>query len=261
MKIHDFSKKKQANEKICMVTCYDYSAACLVAETAVDCILVGDSVAMVMHGYPDTLAATVPMMATHTKAVSKGAPKKFIVGDLPFLSYRKSRAQGVSAAQTIIQSGAHAIKLEGAKGNLKLIQHLVESGVPVMGHIGLTPQSLHQLGGFKVQGKTVDSAKQLTEDAFSLQEAGCFAIVLECVPAELATAISIELMIPTIGIGAGSGTDGQVLVWQDLLGITTGYIPKFVKSFLDGASLVKNSVNEYVSQTKAREFPNEQYSY
>lgn len=261
MKIQDFYRLKAENEKICMITCYDYSAASLLAETDIDCLLVGDSVAMVVHGFTDTLSATVPMISTHVAAVRKGAKDKFIIGDLPFLSYRKSQKESMKAVEMIMQSGANAIKLEGAKGNLTLIRHLVESGVPVMGHLGLTPQFVHQLGGFKVQGKTVDSAKQLTEDAFFLQEAGCFSIVLECVPRGIAAEISKKLLIPTIGIGAGPDTDGQVLVWQDLLGITSGHVPKFVKHFLDGSRILKNSINEYVHQTKTREFPNDQHCY
>lgn len=261
MNIHDFYQKKQANEKIAMITCYDYASARLVAETDIDCILVGDSVAMVMHGFPDTLAATVPMMSLHASAVRRGAGDKFIVVDLPFLSYRQSKRASVAAVQAIMQSGAHAIKLEGARGNVNLIKHLVESGVPVMGHLGLTPQSIHQLGGFKVQAKTVDSAKQLAEDALSLQEAGCFAVVLECVPREIASVISRQLAIPTIGIGAGPDTNGQVLVWHDLLGMTTGYVPKFVKSFVKGEELIKNSLNDYAKQIKAREFPDDRHCY
>lgn len=260
MKIHDFSQKKIAGEKISMITCYDYTAACLVSETNVDCLLVGDSVAMVMHGFSDTIAATLPMMAMHVSAVARGAKNKFIVGDLPFLSYRKSRARSVEAAQLLMQSGAHALKLEGAQGNIDLIKHLVQSGVPVMGHLGLTPQFLHQLGGYKVQGKTVDSAKQLTEDAALLQDAGCFAVVLECVPPKLAQSISKMLMIPTIGIGAGPYTDGQVLVWHDLLGMIN-HQPKFVKQFLDGATMVKKSINQYVLETQQEVFPDDTHCY
>jgi len=261
MKIQDFLQKKSTQDKIVMVTCYDYSSACLLSDTDIDCVLVGDSLAMVMHGFNDTISATLPMMSMHVSAVSRGLKNKFIVGDLPFLSYRQSQRKSVQAAQLIIQSGAHAVKLEGAKGNLKLIQHLVESGVPVMGHIGLTPQFIHQLGGYKVQGKTLDSAKQLTEDALSLQEAGCFAVVLECVPSMLAKTITHTLSVPTIGVGAGPHTDGQVLVWHDLLGMTTAHQPKFVKQFIQGAMVVKNSINQYVFETKNGDFPNDQYCY
>jgi 3-methyl-2-oxobutanoate hydroxymethyltransferase len=261
MKISDFQRKKIIKEKITMITCYDYTAAKLLADTEVDCLLVGDSVAMVMHGYQDTLSATLPMMCMHASAVRRGAGAQFIVVDLPFLSYRQSQRQTVKAVQALLQHGAAAVKLEGARGNLTMIRHLVESGVPVMGHLGLTPQFIHQLGGFKVQGKTADSANQLINDAILLQQAGCFAIVLECVPSALAATISAELVIPTIGIGAGPETDGQVLVWQDLLGMTTGYVPKFVKSFLAGETLIKNSVNDYVAATRRGEFPSDIHCY
>src|ERR1700677_3892547 len=215
MNVLDFAKKKQAAEKITMVTCYDYTSARILAQTEVDVLLVGDSLAMTMHGFKDTLCASVKMMEWHTAAVVRVAGNKFILGDLPFLSYRLSLSKSVAAAGALMRAGAHAVKLEGAKGNLKLIRHLVESGIPVMGHLGLTPQSVHTLGGWKVQGKTEESAKRLKEDAFALEEAGCFGTVLECVPTALAQELSAELAMTTIGIGAGVHTDGQVLVFQD----------------------------------------------
>ena len=217
MNIFDFHEMKKKAEKISMVTCYDYTSARILAKTTVNCLLVGDSVAMTMHGYQDTISATLDMMCLHTAAVSRGVKNKFIIGDLPFLSYRKSLNKNVSAAQALIQSGAHAVKLECAVGNVKLIRHLTDSGIPVMGHIGLTPQFIHMLGGYKIQGKSQDSALRLKEDAYCLQEAGCFALVLECIPASLAKEITQLLSIPTIGVGAGPYTDGQVLVFQDLL--------------------------------------------
>jgi 3-methyl-2-oxobutanoate hydroxymethyltransferase len=223
---------------------------------------VGDSVAMTMHGYHDTLPATLEMMCWHTAAVTRGVDRsKFIISDMPFLSYRLSLSKNVLAAQTLMQAGANALKLENAQGNLKLIRHLTESGIPIMGHLGLTMQLMHTLGGLKVQGKNLDSAKRMEEDALALQEAGCFAVVLECIPARLANTISQSLSIPTIGIGAGANTDGQILVLQDLLGMNKDFKPKFVKQFVDGASFIKNGIGAYIEQVKTGEFPNHETSY
>jgi 3-methyl-2-oxobutanoate hydroxymethyltransferase len=257
----DFYRKKQGNEKISMVTCYDYTSARLLAGTSIDCLLVGDSVAMTMHGHKDTLLATLAMMAFHTAAVKRGAADKFIVSDMPFLSYRKSLSKNVSAAEVLIQAGAQAVKLESAAGNVKLIRHLVESGIPVMGHIGLTLQRMHVLGGFKVQGKNEESAKRIKEDALLLQEAGCFAVLLECIPNQLAKDITTSLSVPTIGIGAGPHTDGQVLVFQDLLGLNIDFQPKFVKPFLNGSEQVKKGVEAYIQAIKSGGFPGNEYSY
>jgi 3-methyl-2-oxobutanoate hydroxymethyltransferase len=261
MKIHNFEKKKEAGEKITMVTCYDYTSARILSHTSIDCLLVGDSVAMTMHGFKDTLSATLDMMCFHTSAVARGAGDKFIVSDLPFLSYRKSLSENVSAAQSLMQAGAHAVKLENAAGNLDLIRHLTESGIPVMGHLGLTMQLIHILGGLKVQGKTEKDAERIKQDALLLQDAGCFAIVLECVPSSLAKTISQSLMVPTIGIGAGPDTDGQVLVYQDLLGFNTDFRPKFVKTFIEGHQHIKNSVEEYVHAVKTGGFPADEHCY
>ncbi|HEX4044052.1 MAG TPA: 3-methyl-2-oxobutanoate hydroxymethyltransferase [Gammaproteobacteria bacterium] len=261
MNIFDFYKKKQLGEKISMMTCYDYTSARILAETAIDCLLVGDTLAMTMHGFPTTLSATIDIMQLHTAAVCRGASNKFIIGDLPFLSYRKSISKNVSAAQTLMQAGAQALKLECASGNTKLIKHLTESGIPMMGHLGLTPQSLHSLGGYKVQGKTVESIERIKSDALLLQEAGCFALVLECVPIQVAKAITESLTIPTIGIGAGPFTDGQVLVFQDLLGLTTELHPKFVKKFMDGQQQVKQSVAAYVQAIQSGGFPEHEHCY
>lgn len=261
MNIHDFYKMKQAGEKITMVTCYDYTSARLLANTNMDCLLVGDSVAMTMHGFKDTIPATVDMMRLHTAAVSRGAGDKFIISDMPFLTYRSSRTKNVTAVREIIQAGAHAVKLEGAAGNLALIHHLTESGIPVMGHLGLTLQHRHILGGYKVQGKTDDSAKKILDDALALEHAGCFSIVLECMPSEVAQSITQALSIPTIGIGAGADTDGQVLVFQDLLGLNIDFKPKFVKPFMDGSKQVMDSINHYVAEVKAGEFPEHAHCY
>lgn len=261
MNILQFNEKKQQREKISMVTCYDFTSACLLATTEVDCLLVGDSVAMTMHGFKDTLSATIEMMTLHTAAVARGARDKFIVSDLPFMSYRKSLNKSISAVEALMRAGAHAVKLEGASGNLKLIRHLSESGVPVMGHLGLTPQFVHHLGGYRVQGKTEAQAIKLKQDACLLQEAGCFAIVLECVPSKLAAEITRELSIPTIGIGAGPDTDGQVLVFQDVLGLNAAFKPKFVKAFTDGYQHLKQSIEKFVADVKTGEFPQDEHCY
>jgi len=261
MNIFDFYQKKEQGHKISMVTCYDYTSARILAETAIDCLLVGDSVSMVMHGFENTLAATVDMMRFHIAAVSRGANNKFIIGDMPFLSYRQSLSHTMATVQTFMQAGAHAIKLEGSAGNLELIQYITESGVPVMGHIGLTPQLLHQLGGYKVQGKTEISASRLKQEAFALQQAGCFAIVLECVPPLLAKEITEELKIPTIGVGAGPHTNGQVLVLQDLLGLTMGFKPKFVKAFMNGSEQIQQSIEKYIQAINQGEFPSDEHCY
>jgi 3-methyl-2-oxobutanoate hydroxymethyltransferase len=261
MKIDDFGHYKKENKKITMVTCYDYTSAKILSNSSVDCILVGDSVAMVLHGFETTVSATLDMIASSIAAVRRGTPHSFIIGDLPLLSYRKNKTANVNAVTRLIQAGANAVKLEGADGNLKLIKHLVESGIPVMGHIGLTPQLIHQLGGYKVQGKTHTAAVKLQKDCQALQNAGCFALVLECVPRALAKQISESLSIPTIGIGAGPDTDGQVLVWQDLLGLNTAFKAKFVKHFLNGEALFHQAIDEYTEAVQHGDFPGDEHCY
>ncbi|KHD88671.1 MAG: 3-methyl-2-oxobutanoate hydroxymethyltransferase [Bdellovibrio sp. ArHS] len=259
--ILDFQEKKAKKEKISMVTCYDYTFARLLAESDVDCLLVGDSLAMTMHGHKTTLNASVNLMALHTAAVVRGAGDKFVVGDLPFMSYRKSLTANMSAAEKIMKAGAHAIKLEGASGNIELVRHLVDSGVPVMGHLGLTPQSVNQLGGFKVQGRDEKAQKKIKEQALQLQEAGAFSVVLECVPSKLAKEISLALEIPTIGIGGGPDCDGQVLVLQDMLGMTPGFKPKFLKQYLNGFETFTKAFNAYHQEVVEGKFPTEKESY
>jgi 3-methyl-2-oxobutanoate hydroxymethyltransferase len=202
MNVLDFQKMKDEGRKISMVTCYDYSSARAVAESTVDCILVGDSLAMTMHGHPTTLSATTAMMALHTSAVARGAPSKFIVADLPFLSYRKRLKDAMDSVQNLMTAGAHAVKLEGVRGHAEIVRHIVESGVPVMGHLGLTPQSVNLLGGMRVQARTDATVDLLASQAGELEQAGCFSLVLECVPSEVARKVTELLTIPTIGIGA-----------------------------------------------------------
>lgn len=262
MKVQDFKRKKQEKTKISMVTCYDYPSARIVAGSKIDCVLVGDSVAMAVHGHSNTIMATIDMMVLHTQAVARGLDKQFIVTDLPFLSHKISMAQTMENVKKIMQAGAHAIKIEGADlDTLQTIAHLVAAGIPVMGHIGLIPQSIHQLGGYKIQGTNQQQANQLIIQAQELEQAGCFAIVIECVPQHLAHTITNTIMIPTIGIGAGSGTDGQVLVWQDMLGLQDSFQPKFVRQFTQGKALFLEALNAYAQAVEQECFPQAEHSF
>lgn len=261
MKATDYIKYKKENKKIAMITCYDYWTATLIEETDIDTILVGDSLAMISHGFSSTLPADVDLMTLHTAAVKRGAPTKFIVADMPFLSHRKSLDSVLESAGKLLKVGANAIKLEGVTGHEETIKYLVQSGIPVMGHLGLTPQSFNSFGGFKVQSKTEDAIIKLIEDAKTLQELGCFSVVLECIPDSAGKRVSEALDIPTIGIGAGKDTDGQVLVLQDMLGVNTGYTPKFVRKFMNGANMIKSAIQEYNNTVKTGEFPGKGESY
>lgn len=261
MKVPDFWQKKLNQQKISMVTCYDFWSAQILNETHVDCLLVGDSLAMVMHGASTTIHADSDLMALHTQAVAKGAPQKFIVGDLPFLSYRKDLKTNVENCEKIMRAGAHSLKLEGCTGNLDLIKHMVDSGVPIMGHLGLTPQSIHTLGGFKVQAKQSKEQDLILEQSLALEKAGCFALVLECIPATIAQKISENLKIPTIGIGAGVNCDGQVLVLQDMLGMNPKFNPKFLKKYMNGFELIHSAVNQFVKDVEGKSFPTDKESY
>jgi 3-methyl-2-oxobutanoate hydroxymethyltransferase len=244
-----------------MVTCYDYSSARAIAESNIDCILVGDSLAMVMHGHPTTLSATTAMMALHTAAVARGAPAKFIVADLPFLSYRKGLKDAMDSVQELMSAGAHAVKLEGVRGHAEIVRHIVDSGVPVMGHLGLTPQSINMLGGMKVQARTDAAVEILAGQARELAEAGCFSLVLECVPSEAARKVTELLRIPTIGIGAGPNVDGQVLVYQDVLGLNPGFKPKFLRVYATTFQVIQAALDAYDRDVKDGHFPSESESY
>ena len=261
MNIKDFKTCKQAGWLIKMITCYDYWTAKILANTNIDCILVGDSAAMVMHGHDSTIPANVDMLASHIRAVKLGIGDKFIIGDLPFMSYRKSLGEAMSAIEVFMKAGANAIKLEGVLGNEDIIKHIISSGVPVMGHLGFTPQSINMYGASYVQGKGDFQAKQLMEAAKKLEDLGCFSIVLECIPHLLAAEITNALSIPTIGIGAGNKTSGQVLVLQDLIGADPSFNPKFLKKYLDVSTLIKNAVNAYCSDVDAKIFPDMAHSY
>jgi 3-methyl-2-oxobutanoate hydroxymethyltransferase len=257
----DFLRAKIEARKLSMVTCYDYTFARLLSKSPIDGILVGDSAAMVMHGHPSTLSANAELMRLHTEAVARGASGKFIVADMPFLSFRKGLAAGLDSASILMAAGAHAVKLEGVDGHEDVIQRMVQSGIPVMGHLGLMPQSVHAYGGFRVQGRTSDSARNIARQASALEELGAFAIVLECVPANLAREISESLRIPAIGIGAGAGCDGQILVLQDLLGMNTDFHPKFARPFIDGARCVLESLASFDNAVKTGTFPAGEESY
>lgn len=257
----DFGLAKAEARKISMVTCYDASLARVLEASAVDCVLVGDSAAMVMHGHPDTLAATVELMALHTAAVRRGAPTRFLVADLPFLSFRKGVPAALDAVAALMRAGAQAVKLEGVHGHEDVITAIAGSGVPVMGHLGLTPQSVNALAGFRVQGRSEEDAARILEDALRLEALGCFSLVLECVPAGLAAQVTRRLAIPTIGIGAGPDCDGQVLVLQDLLGLSNGFRPKFLRTYIDGFAQFRDAIDRFDRDVKQGAFPTAAESY
>lgn len=259
--IQSLIQKKSDRQKISMITCYDATFAKILNKTNIDLVLVGDSGAMIVQGHNSTLPATVETMVEFIRNVRRGAPNAFLVGDMPFLAHRMGLEPAMSAVRELMAAGANAIKLEGVLGHEALIAHIVESGVPVMGHIGLTPQHVHQMSGYKVQGRATKDAEQLLEQAKTLEQAGCFALVLECVPASLAGHITGHIHIPTIGIGAGPYTDGQVLVLHDLLGLNSDFKPKFVRTYLNGAALVKEAVDKYVRDVTSGEFPLAEESY
>ncbi len=238
-----------------MVAAYDALMARIVAESEADAILVGDSVAMVLHGFPSTVHATVEMMAVHTAAVRRGAPEAVVVADLPFLSVRRGLTAAVEAAGRLVTAGATAVKAEGLAGHGEILAHLVASGIPVMGHLGLTPQSVNQLGGYRVQGREPDAAEGLRRDARALEELGAFALVLECVPAALAATVTAERGIPTIGIGAGADTSGQILVLADLLGLDGRFQPRFARRYADGGAIVREAINRFADDVRGARFP------
>ncbi len=257
-----FLDHKQKGEKISMLTAYDYSTAKLMDQAGVDGILVGDSLGNVMLGYEDTLSVTVEDMIHHGAAVARGVKNALVVIDMPFLSYQTSVYDAVKNAGRLVKEGhAGAVKLEGGKEVADQIRAITNASIPVMGHLGLTPQSIHTLGGYRVQGKTEAAAQKLLEDALAVEEAGAFALTLECVPAKLAELITGKLGIPTIGIGAGAGCDGQVLVYQDMLGMFDDYTPKFVKRFADVGEVMKNAFAEYSRQVKDGSFPDQAHSF
>jgi 3-methyl-2-oxobutanoate hydroxymethyltransferase len=258
----DFMKMKENGEKIVMLTAYDYPSAKTAEQSKVDMILVGDSLGMVVLGYDSTIPVTMDDMVHHTKAVKRGAKDTFIVVDLPFMSYHLSiRDTLINGARLIQETGAHAVKIEGADEVVDSIKALTKAGIPVVAHLGLTPQSVGVLGGYKVQGKNAEAAKKLIEDAKKCEEAGAFALVLECVPKQLANEISKLIKIPTIGIGAGVHTDGQVLVYHDVLTYGVDRVPKFVKQYAQLNDSIQQGLESYVNEVKQGLFPNELQSF
>lgn len=253
---------KRKNEKIATLTAYDYSMAKLIDNAGVNIILVGDSLGMVMLGYENTLAVTMEDMIYHSKAVARGAKSAMVVTDMPFMSYQTSVYDAVvNAGRIMKEGGVEAVKLEGGLDVVPQIQAIVKASIPVMAHIGLTPQSVHAFGGFKVQGKEEAAAKKLIEEAKAVEEAGAFAVVLECVPAKLAEIISKTLTIPTIGIGAGAGCDGQVLVYQDMLGLFSDFKPKFVKNYGNVGSIMREAFQQYIKEVKDGVFPGQEHEF
>lgn len=260
--VSTFLEHKAKGEKITVLTAYDFSMAKLLDEAGVECILVGDSLGMTMLGYEDTLSVTIEDMIHHTRAVKRGTKNAMVVVDMPFLSYHISDEDAVRQAGRLIkETQAHAVKLEGGMAVKSRIEAILAAQIPVMGHLGLTPQSVNVFGGFKVQGKSEDQAKKILEEAKLLEAIGCFAIVLECVPEKLATYISSQLTIPTIGIGAGAGCDGQVLVIQDMLGMYTDFTPKFVKQYANLKSNIHEAVQSYCNDVKAGTFPEVKHTF
>jgi len=246
-------------QRIGMITAYDFPSAKLADAAGADIILVGDSLGMVILGYPDTLSVTVDDMLHHTRAAARGTSRALLIGDMPYLSYHISVEESVRNAGRFIQAGAHAVKIEGGKpSRIRVIEAVLDAEIPVMGHIGLTPQSVNAFGGFKVQGKAADDARRLLDEALALEQAGCFALVLECVPSELASLITERISIPTIGIGAGIHCDGQVLVYHDLLGLYDGHKPKFVRRYAEIGKDIQSAIERYLADVREGRFPNEE---
>lgn len=257
-----FRKKKKDGQKITMLTAYDFTMAKLINDSSIDSVLVGDSLGNVMLGHEDTVSVTLEDMLSHCQAVSRACDKAMVVVDMPFMTYQVSVTETLHNAGRLMKEGrANAVKLEGGTRVCPQIRALTEAGIPVMAHLGLTPQSINAFGGYKVVGKTKETAEKLLAEAFAVQEAGAFALVLECVPDKLAEFITKKLQIPTIGIGSGAGCDGQILVAQDMLGMTHGFSPKFVKVFAPVGDMIKTAVSDYIKEVENGTYPNEDYSY
>ena len=260
--ILDLQAKKERGEPITMLTAYDYPTALLVDRAGIDVILVGDSLAMVVLGHDNTLAVTMDEMIHHCKAVSKGARSPFLVGDMPFMSYQIGKTEAVAnAGRFLKEGGMDAVKLEGGQEVVSTVKAIIEAGIPVMGHIGLTPQSISKLGGYRVQGRDIEAAHKLLADAAALEEAGCFSIVLEAIPDRLAKLITGRASIPTIGIGAGPNCDGQVLVIHDLIGLFDRFTPKFVKKYTNINARILKALQEFREEVKSGAFPTAEHSY
>ena len=261
-KTHSLAGHFETKQKITCLTAYDYSTALLLDEAGVDILLVGDSLGMVVLGYENTLPVTLDEVVHHTRAVRRGTRRALLVADMPYGSFHVSLDESVrNAVRLVKEGGAEAVKVEGGERRIELIARLVESEIPVMGHVGLTPQSIHALGGFHVQGKTADAVRQLERDARAVEAAGAFAVVLESVPRDIAARITEKLHIPTIGIGAGPGCDGQVLVFHDLVGLTPGHKPKFARQYVDLASEISRAVANYCEDVRSGDFPSDAESF
>jgi 3-methyl-2-oxobutanoate hydroxymethyltransferase len=260
--VRSFAKMKEKGEKIAVLTAYDFFTARILDQIGIDSILVGDSVNMVFYGSPTTLSINMDQMIYHTKAVSSAAKRALVIADMPFLSYQTNPSDAIlNAGRFLKEGGAHAVKIEGGSEMAETVKKIIEVGIPVMGHIGLTPQSIHKLGGYGVRGKTEEDKKYLMESAKILEEVGCFSLLLESVPKELAQNISKSLKIPTIGIGAGVGCDGQVLVINDILGLFEDFKPKFVRRYAELGKEIKKACLNYLNDVKSRRFPSEEESY
>lgn len=260
--IIDIQKMKAEGTRISVLTCYDYPTARILDGCGLDILLVGDSLGVVVAGHENTLPVTLDEVIYHTRAVMRAEPRALVVADMPFLSYQVDVGQArLNAGRLIKEAGAAAVKLEGGANMVDAIRAIASIDIPVMAHIGLTPQSIHRMGGYRVQGKKEEHAEQLVADALAVQEAGAFAVVLEGIPQKLARRITEQLSIPTIGIGAGPGCDGQVLVLHDILGLCEKYSPKFVKRYADARSLIADAVNAYITEVKSGEFPTEAHSF
>jgi len=260
--IHDLAAAKARGERFVMVTAYDAGSAALLDELGVPVLLVGDSLGMVVLGYDSTIPVTLDEMLHHTRAVARGAEHTLVVGDLPFGTYQDGPSQAMGAAVRMLkEGGAAAVKLEGGGPMIEVTARLVGAGIPVMGHLGLTPQSVHQFGGFKVQGRDAAAAERIVDDAVALEQAGAFAVVLEAIPAEIGRRVTAAVTIPTIGIGAGPHTDGQVLVWHDLLGLTAGRLPRFVKAYADLRSEIGVAIKSFQSEVADGEYPGPEHTY
>jgi 3-methyl-2-oxobutanoate hydroxymethyltransferase len=260
--ILDLQAKKKVQQYISMLTAYDYPSALLVDEAGIDIILIGDSVAMTVLGHSNTVSITMDEMLHHCKAVAKGVQRAFLVGDMPFMSYQADATEATRNAGRFIKEGVvDAVKIEGGREVIETVKKIINAGIPVMGHIGLTPQTATKLGGYKIQGKTAEQAMRIQEDALALQAAGCFAIVLEAVPAPVADTITKKLAIPTIGIGAGSGCDGQVLVFHDILGLYDRFTPKFVKQYANLRKPIIEAIKKFKTEVETGAFPGDQHSF
>ena len=260
--IPDLNRKKQEGKKITMLTAYDYPLASLVDKAGVDIILIGDSVGMVVLGYDSTVPVTMDEMIHHSKAVRRGAKYAFLIGDMPFMSYQVSIEEAIrNAGRFMKEAGCDAVKLEGGTDVLEIAQAIIKAGIPVMGHLGLTPQTVSKLGGFKVQGKDAAVAQEIIDDALKLEEAGCFSVLLECIPDRVARLVTKKLKVPTIGIGAGSDCDGQVLVTHDLLGLFDRFTPKFVKQYVNLSAEISKGLKAYKEEVESGRFPTKEHSF